>query len=349
MNAPARQAFAAAILVALVTGSAGGGTADVERRNALYRSVDLTAEHQYAEAESVLVSAEGLWPDDAGVSFHFMSLYFGWLDEWGIPDSLSEAFYAYADSTIHRASMGLTGSPDSALLFEYRGLAKLYQSMLRSRVEGIGARNALSLIGSARSGLEDLERVRELDPTGADALLALGNYRYWKGTHLPWPLGTSGDREAGIAMMEEAVSQGLKWPVAGVEALGWAYLREGRFQDVIDLVHPLSERYPACRPLRIQIARARMSVGDVEAAERALREALDRASADGALRPFVAMKIERWLARAEELRGDSAEACARASALLELSYPGVHQKWLEPKLRTVRQIQGRTCGEPDRH
>ena len=333
----------ASVMVILALTSLGGAQVPCAADSVAERALTLVVGQRYAEAESLLVSAADSCECDARLHFTFVSLYFAWLDDYGIADSLAGLFDSHVSRALACTDAELRERQEDPSLHYYRGLTLLYHGMLRSRIDGIGPFNAFSLMSEASDGLESLRKVREFDPSDGDALLALGNYRYWKGSRLPWPLGTETDRRDGIAMMEDAVSLGLNSEVAGVEALGWAYLREERYADLLALVEPLLSEHPARRPLLTQKTRALMGLGRLDEARVVLECAVNGLTSAERNRPFVRMQMERWLALLAHMQGDDEEACRRARDLLGLDYTGVHESWLVKKLSVVRRISAEAC------
>lgn len=93
-------------------------------------------------------------------------------------------------------------------------------------------------------------RLRLVDPANPDALLVLGMHEYIASQISPWVrwmaamAGFSGNRERGIAMMEDAVRRGRKTAVEARLLLALTYNREKQPERALPLMRELSAAFP---------------------------------------------------------------------------------------------------------
>jgi len=116
-----------------------------------------------------------------------------------------------------------------------------------------------SLADSAKAHKYD-SQVTQIDPNFYDAKLIQGVYDYIVGS-LPWSMralgfvaGFHGDRQRGIATIEEVAQKGSANKVDAKIVLCALYRREGQTQRAIALVKDLMERFPRNYLFRFELA-----------------------------------------------------------------------------------------------
>ena len=316
-------------------------------RDAIEHINDLVITHRYREAEQVVLELERANPDSPSVQLQKAVLYYTWIDDYGIADSLGVEFLTATERTVALAEDVLAREPNNAYVRFYRGSALAYRALYRSYVDGIGIRTIPSLLRDATGGIKELERARECNPSFNDPLIGIAQYRYWISHSLPWPFASDKDAREGVRLIEQALADGVYWDAVAVQTLGWMYIRERRYRDAIELVAPMIERYPEGRNFREIAARAHLSLRDLDTAETMYRQILDDLSPAERASNFMVMKYERWLVRIDAKRGNNAAACERARHLQSLDYTGVHRTWLREKTPLYEQLLRGACKQTE--
>jgi tetratricopeptide (TPR) repeat protein len=166
-----------------------------------------------------------------------------------------------------------------------------------------------SFMSALRDGSSSVDRHRnviKLDPTYTDAELTIGLYDYVVG-NLPLPVkllasigGVRGSKKRGLLTLERVAKQGRFARDDAKSLLIVLYKREKRFQDALNMLRQLGEKYPRNYLYKLESADALMSqaaldrqAGNSAAAQSAEREALalfDALLQDRALREGVAAR-----------------------------------------------------------
>ena len=308
------------------------------------QAVDLIADHSYTQAEQALDELLAENPGSAVLHFQKMALYYTWLDDYGIVDSLRTPFQAEVESTLVCSRRDIEADDTDGWAYYFRGSAYSYRSLYKSYTEGIGIMNVRGLARDAGRGIDDMKRAYDRDTTITDVLLGVGKYYHWRSKKLPWFLRDSDDREKGIRMMEEALERGLHWQMAGVQTLCSVYMAEERYEDIITIATPMLERYPRSRFFSIPIARAHMYLGRYDIADSLLHSIRENFTDEENAAPLAVLKLERYIAELREKQGRPEEACAIARRLKNADYTGVHSDWLRRKIGVVNRVMRRTCG-----
>jgi len=317
-------------------------------RDAIERINDLVITHRYREAEKVVLELERANLDSASVQLQKAVLYYTWIDDYGIADSLGAEFLTAVERTVALSEDVLAHEPNNAYVRFYRGSALAYRALFRSYVDGIGIRTIPSLLRDATGGIKELERARECNPNFNDPLIGIAQYRYWTSHSLPWPFSSEKDAREGVRLIEQALADGVDWGAVAVQTLGWMYIRERRYEDAIELVAPMIDRYPNGRNFREIAARAHLSLRDLDTAETMYRQIIDGLNPAERASNFMVMKYERWLTRIDAKRGDLDDACERARRLQALDYTGVHRTWLREKTPLYEQLLRGACKQTER-
>lgn len=315
----------------------------MQNQDELDRVSELILVHRYRQAEAILDSLERLYPERAGIRLQKVVLYYTWLDDYAITDSLGGRFLAEIDTTIILGDRGIDEDPSDKWAWFFKGSAHAYRAFYRSYTEGINLVTIRGLIADANTGIDCLQRAARIDTAFTDPLIGIGKYLHWKSKKLPWPLASSKDGERGIRMLEEAVRRGVIADGGAVQTLGWVYMAEHRYDDAIALVQPWMDRYPASRFFAEIIARAYQEKGDYPRAEQLFNRILDGLSPTERASNFIVMKYERWIARLRYQRGDMAQACQIAKRLRLLDYSGVNRDWVSRRIGEADKVFREAC------
>ena len=337
-----------ALILALLVVTTSVGHAGACLSESLERAEALVVEHRYEDAERLVQESALAHPDSPSVALQEVVLYYTWIDDFGIVDSLAPHFAAAVERTIQVAGAALETDQANARALFARGSAMMYRTVFRAYTEGVGLANVPSLVGDARAGIEDMEAALAAEPEFHDPMVGIGKYRYWKYDRLPWPFSSDKDRRAGLGLLEAALQLGVQSEAGAIQTLGWTYVSEGRYEDAKRLVAPMIERYPESRFFREIRARALLYEEHWDAAREEYGELLEILAESGGERPFLQMKYGARLAQIDEKTGRHYEACMRAQRLRRLDYSGVHERWLSKRMRLVTDIMRTSCPRASR-
>jgi len=193
-------------------------------------------------------------------------------------------------------------------------LAALYGATVEGRLLGSFAQG--------RRAVAAMERVRQAPgPQRREAALVLGMSEYTVST-MSWPIralaklsGLSGNRQAGLALLEEAASSGAETESDALLLLMIIDNREGRHSDAVQRIRRLQQRHPDNRLWWLNDGATELQAGRAADAMRALTEGLNRSAND--LSPVVLGESALWLAH----RGTALTRLQRdADALADLDH-----------------------------
>ena len=310
---------------------------------------ELIVLHDYERAETLLNRLEEAYPDSPSVQLQKTVLYFTWIDDYGTVDKMNDRFTTAVNQTVDYSNAILREDPDNAYVRFYRGSALAYRALYRSYTEGIRVSTIPSLISDATSGINELQRANQLNPSFADPLIGVGKYQHWKAQKFPWPFASEKDAREGIRILEQAIDDGLQFDTGAIQTLGWIYISEKRYDDAIALVQPYDDRYPESRFFREILGRAYLGKKDYDRATEAFQSIVEGLSPQERESNFIVAKYERWLAKIEQERGNYGEACLHAHRLRRLDFTGVHEDWLQRKMNLNDRIMQEACPKAQRN
>lgn len=215
--------------------------------------------------------------------------------------------------------------------FEAGAAAGLMASYIGT-VEG----RVLGGFGSAKRAFNEHERVLALDPSRTDAGFVVGLYRYAI-SQLSVPLrlmsymvGFGGGKERGLKMVEKAATEASSAQTDARFILIVLYSRETRFDDALNVIGQLQQRYPRNRLLWLEAASTSLRAGRPAEAWKALGTGMAMLESD--TRPRAYGEEARW--RYYEgatlvLLRDTAGADRALRAALDAEAPG----WLHGRAR----------------
>ena len=139
---------------------------------------------------------------------------------------------------------------------------------------------------AARGAFDAHEKVLELDPARRDAGLIVGTYRYLvSALSLPlrwaaYVVGFGGGRERGIQLIENAVAHGGENETDARLALVLLYNREKRYDDALEQLAILRQRYPRNRLFWLEGGSTYLRAGRWAEADQLLSEGFKRFTSD---------------------------------------------------------------------
>lgn len=236
-----------------------------------------------------------------------------------------EAASAFNDALNQALALGgkqVAAAPRNAEAHFQVGAAHGLRASYIATVEG----SARTAFNAARDAYNSQERALSLDPRRKDAGLIVGTYRYIvSALSLPmrwvaYIAGFGGGKARGIRMVEEAAAYGGENEDDARFALVLLYNRERQFDQAIEQLELLRERYPRNRLLWLELAATSLRAGRPADAERILNDGLARFANDDRPRMFgedAMWAYKRGAARAALKRRQEAEQDLRRSVSLE--------------------------------
>jgi tetratricopeptide (TPR) repeat protein len=248
------------------------------------------------------------------------------------PAHLASEFRQNLTAAISLARSRLKAAPRDPQAHYELGAALGLEATYIATVEG----RIMAGFRAARRCYDQHEEVLELDPSRADAALAVGTYRYLVSSlplHmrvLAYVAGFGGGRERGIQMLERAAASGGEARTDAMFALVLVYNRERRFDAALSVLGQLRELYPRNRLVVLEQGATALRAGRAADAEAILSAGLAALARD--TRPRIPGEAELWRYK----RGAARAAIGRQDAIDDLraaTSPGA-QKWVAGRAQT---------------
>jgi tetratricopeptide (TPR) repeat protein len=210
------------------------------------------------------------------------------------PAALASEFKAALDRATELARARLSNHSDEVDAQYDLGAAIGLRASYAATVEG----SVMSAFRAARGAYEAHERVLQLSPTRHDAALIVGTYRYVVAAMslpLRWAAyiaGFGGGAAAGLEMVESAARYPGDSQTDAQIALVLLYNRERRYDDALQQLRVLRERYPRNRLFLLEAGSTSLRANHLQDAERTLSEGIDRLASDN--RPRTAGEEALW-------------------------------------------------------
>jgi tetratricopeptide (TPR) repeat protein len=192
-----------------------------------------------------------------------------------IPRSLSERFRTHLERAMSLAERQLARSPDADAHYQVGATAAL-GAIHMATVEG----RTFGSFGSARRAVRMMERARALNLRSRETALVLGMSRYTVST-MAAPIrmlaaiaGLSGGRAEGIALIDEAASEGADTQTDALLVLMIIDNREGKYREALGRLDRLQTRFPSNRLLPLNAGTAAIEAKQFDVAEQTLSTAM---------------------------------------------------------------------------
>jgi len=244
------------------------------------------------------------------------------------PPEAAAAFHETLDRALALARKQVEANPRNADAHYQVGSALGLRASYIATTEG-GGRRAFR---AAQEAYDENERALKLDPRRKDAGLIVGTYRYIvSALSLPLRLaaymaGFGGDKDRGIQMIQEAVAYAGENQEDARFALVLIYNREKRYDEALQQLDMLRQRYPRNRLAWLETGSTLLRAGRPADAERVLNDGLARFANDDRPRMFGESALwlyKRGTARVALKRMSEAEQDLRKSVSLE------GRKWVQ--------------------
>lgn len=164
----------------------------------------------------------------------------------GMPKEEQARFLEAIERSLALTGERLAAKPEATEALYARGVAYAH----RAKFQMLVRRAKLDALRDATRSREAHGRIQELDPAHPDAWLVPGMHEYIA-SQLPVlarlvarVAGFSGNRERGLAMLEEAVRRGRKTGVEARVLMALVHLREKQPGKALGLMRELSEAFP---------------------------------------------------------------------------------------------------------
>jgi tetratricopeptide (TPR) repeat protein len=339
-----RWRASAALAILLLAAGAGGrlagagppSDADPAVRSAAERAVREGYARAYnldnAEAVAALTKAAELTPDDPTPHRGLASI--AWLnilftrgtvtaDEYLTklarkdltvsppPAPVADAFHEHVRRAVATAEQRIEANPRDAGAHYAYGSALALEASYTATIEG----RVSAAFPTARRAYKAAERAIDLEPTLHDAKLILGTYRYIVASQslptrlLAYVAGMDGDKEKGLALIEEAGRASTEVQTEARFALILLYNREGRLDDALRVIGQLQQQYPRNRILWLEKGATFQRAGRHGEAEQVLTDGLAMLQRETRPRMFGELALwhyNRGIARASLQRDDEA-------------------------------------------
>jgi tetratricopeptide (TPR) repeat protein len=215
---------------------------------------------------------------------------------------LAAKFKTYIQRSLALSEERLRANPNADAYYQV-GAAYGCLASYTATVEG----RVRESLGPARRAYKAHQRVLSLDPRRKDAALIVGMTRHAVAS-LSAPLrfiaylaGFDGDGDRGIRYVEEAAQYPGETSRNALFTLVLLYNREGRYDDALQLIEELQQRYPRNRLLWLEEGNTLLRAGRADAARVAIEEGLDRLARD--TRPRAPGEESRWETALASTRG----------------------------------------------
>ena len=229
------------------------------------------------------------------------------------PDAVA-GFHAAIDRATALARQRIGQNAKDADAHYQLGAAVGLRASYTATVEG----SVLGAFRAAREAYDEEEKVLELQPQRKDAGLIVGTYRYIVAA-LSLPLrmfayvaGFGGGKDKGIRQIEDAAAYGGDNQTEARFALILLYNREKRYDQALQVLATLRQRYPRNRLVWLESGSTSLRAGRAAEAERFLSDGLTRFADD--IRPRMFGENALWRYK----RGAAYAALGRGEAEAEL-------------------------------
>jgi tetratricopeptide (TPR) repeat protein len=219
------------------------------------------------------------------------------------PAELTGKFRAYIHRSLALSEERLRNNPKDPDAHYQVGAAfgclASYTATVEGRVRGS--------LGPARRAYKAHQRVLALDPRRKDAALIVGMTRHAVAS-LSAPLrfiaylaGFDGNSDRGLRLVEEAATYPGETRRNALFTLVLLYNREGRYDEALQLIKELQQRYPRNRLLWLEEGNTLLRAGRPAEAAAALSEGVARLTRD--TRPRAPGEESRWQQALASARG----------------------------------------------
>jgi tetratricopeptide (TPR) repeat protein len=256
---------------------------------------------------------------------------------------LDRVFHEYLNQAIAMAEKRVRDNPADADAHYQLGAGYGFAASYTATVEG----RVMDSLKSARRAYREHERTLELDPSRKDAGLVVGMYRYIV-ANLSMPLrigaylaGFGGDRDKGLRMVEEAARYPSDAQANAMFILVLFYNRDGRFDDALNVIRELQQRYPRNRLLWLEAGNTALRAGRAADARASFEDGLARLAAD--TRPRAPGEESRWrygLGASLVALGEIAPARAELSAALGAAVRDAIRGGIQKELGKLADLEG---------
>lgn len=169
---------------------------------------------------------------------------------------------------------------------------------LLSAIAGSIGGSRFKSLGAARRAYLEHQRLLDIDPRHAEALLTVGLYRYFVSMMPPWSrvvariAGIGSDRDEGVRLIEQASQADGPARASALFSLIVVYSQQARHDDALAAIARLQRMFPRNRLLWLEAARAQLRAGRPSDARASLEQGLRMLDADA--RPRAFGELARW-------------------------------------------------------
>ncbi len=230
---------------------------------------------------------------------------------------------ALADKAIALSDRRLQSSPrDADALF-----ARAWARSLRALYVGLVEHSYIAALRQALQARQDDDAVLKLDPAYVDAELVVGVHQYVVGSlprgvrMLAGMAGMHGDKQHGIALLQDDGNRGVITSVEARTALMLFLRREGKYGDATAVAQSLAAQYPHDFLFVLEEANLQKDAGNAEQAMADYKTLLASAKRNGYF-PNAHLELA-WFGYGETLRGQKDHAGAAHAFEQALGQPSI--------------------------
>ncbi len=207
------------------------------------RSIDLTINTHFAEAESLLNAKISAGDSTAEVYFFLASVLNSKMTHF--ENQADEAVFLYAlNRVIAKTDAEQLGdrAEDQARSFFYRGSAFGYKAFYEGQIG-----NWLDAVSDGLKSVDNLKHAVKLDSTLYDAYLGIGVYQYWRSTklkYLLWMPFIEDTRLQGIENIRKAAAKSKHSRYMAMHQLVYILLNYGNKDEALKYAREVIRGYP---------------------------------------------------------------------------------------------------------
>jgi len=211
----------------------------------LQKAISRAILQHYEEALALTDSVIKLSPEEpAGYFFRSAVLQARMLD-YGNYENDEKAFFAATGACRKLAQIKLTRRREEAWAHFFFGSAMGYEAFLLGK-----KKKYFEAFRYGWQSIQHLEAALKIDPQLYDAYLGIGTYKYYRSKmskNFGWLPFVKDEREVGIRMIRQAISNGRYGRSAAISGLGWVLMDENRSEEALALIDSALVMYPDSR------------------------------------------------------------------------------------------------------
>jgi tetratricopeptide (TPR) repeat protein len=258
-------------------------------------------------------------------------------------DAWDRQYTAYLDSALARSAAAIKADPRDAWAYFFRGGTYAYMASRDARRGSM-----LAALNKGLTGIADLDRAVELDPSLYDAYLGLGSYHYFRtkaASIFKWLPFIGDKRDQGIAELSQAADRGRYTRVMALNGLVWICIDYGKYDRALAAALALEREFPGNHAFHWGVPEVHYRTRQWAKAAEGYRRLLQQIEESQPINNYNRVSIKSHLAKSLYECGRYAEAFHMARQAIELPLDDRSAKRLQQERiraqRVMRQAQQR--------